>query len=284
MPGTTVWTESTVDPITLRYHDKLPLLFSPLPPPFSSSASHSLASRQTRGLHQTELSTKCTRCRAEVIGGINGAYWVERGELWLNCQGCGWATKRLRESKSQEENGKGKGKEVFESVKKRRKERERREKEANSHPTQFRSTPLLASTADKARMTKQKSVNKPTASPSSTTPSIQSTSNSKSNSPRPPPLDSSLPSSLPSVNATETKGPSSTHSPSASDSRTPSASPAPTSLDSKLAASKKRKRSKQPIGLAGLLAKKKKDEEGSSGCGGGGGGGGLGLQDFLKGL
>ncbi|GAA5988864.1 hypothetical protein JCM5350_000989 [Sporobolomyces pararoseus] len=273
--------ESTVDPITLRYLDKLPLLFSPFPPLFSSSASHSLASRQPGGLHQTELSTKCTRCRAEVVGGINGAYWVERGELWLKCQGCGWATKRLRESKGQEESGKGKGKgkEVFESVKKRRKERERREKEANSHPTQFSSIPMLASTADKAHV--PKSASKPTASPSPSTPSIQSTSNSKSNSPLPPRQTSSLAPSLPSVSSSTTKTPSSTHSPSTSNPQTPSASPAPPSLDSKLAASKKRKRSKQPNGLAELLAKKKKDEGGS---GGGGGGGGLGLQDFLKGL
>ena len=273
--------ESTVDLITLRYLDKLPLLFSPFPPLFSSSASQSLASRQPGGLHQTELSTKCYRCRAEVVGGVNGAYWVERGELWLKCQGCGWATKRMRESKDQEEKGnvKGKGKEVFESVKKRRKERERREKEAKSHPTQFRSTPSLASTADKAKI--PKSASKSTASPSPSTPLIQSTSNSKTNSPRPPPLAPSLPSSLPSVNSTETKGPAATHSPSDSNSRTPSASPAPASLDSKLAASKKRKRSKQPNGLAELLAKKKKDEGGS---GGGGEGGGLGLQDFLKGL
>ena len=196
-------TVQRVDGVYSRpYHSEIPRqtsppVLSPLPPLFSSSASHSLTSRQSGGLHQTELSTECYRYRAEVVGGINGAHWVERGELWLKCQGCGWATKRLRDLKGQEENGKGKG--VFESVKKRRKERERREKEANSHPTQFTPTPSLTPAANKTKYLEQKSISKPTASPSSSRPSIQSASNSKSNSPLPPPQTSfsHLPSLLP---------------------------------------------------------------------------------------
>ncbi|GAA5957742.1 hypothetical protein JCM3765_003751 [Sporobolomyces pararoseus] len=274
--------DSTVDPITLRYLDKLPLLFSPLPSLFSSSASHSLASRQSGGLHPTELFTKCIRCRAEVVGGVNGAYWVEKGELWLKCEGCGWATKRLRDSTGEGE--KGKGKEAFESVKKRRKERERREKEANSHPTQFRSTPSLAPTTDKTKEKKQKGDIDPARIQSTFSSRVQSTSNSKSNSPLPTPPTASLPSSIPSNKPSTNKIPASSQFPSVDNSPAPTASPAPTSLDSKLAALKKRKRSKQPNGLAELLAKKKKDEGGSSGGSGAGGGGGLGLQDFLKGL
>ncbi|GAA5961726.1 hypothetical protein JCM3765_000491 [Sporobolomyces pararoseus] len=275
--------EATVDPITLRYLDKLPLLFSPLPPLFSSSASHSLASRQSGGLHPTELFTKCIRCRAEVVGGVNGAYWVEKGDLWLKCEGCGWATKRLRESTGEGE--KGKGKEAFESVKSRRRERERREKEANSHPTQFRWTPSLAPTTDTTKEKNQKSDTHPAKIQSASSSRVQSSSNSKSNSPLPAPPTASPPSSILSNKPSTNKIPASSQFPSVSTSQPPTASPAPASLDSKLAASKKRKRSKQPNGLAELLAKKKKDEGGSSGGNGSGGGGGdLGLQDFLKGL
>ncbi|GAA5840940.1 hypothetical protein JCM3766R1_005407 [Sporobolomyces carnicolor] len=64
--------ETVVDPITLRYLDRLPLAFSSIPR-FSSSASHSLASRQA-GLHSNDLTTKCLACRAEVIGGNDGSH------------------------------------------------------------------------------------------------------------------------------------------------------------------------------------------------------------------
>ncbi|GAA5902605.1 uncharacterized protein JCM6883_007182 [Sporobolomyces salmoneus] len=262
---------STTDPVTLAYLDRLPLLFSPLPPPFSSSASHSIAARHSSGLGSKDLTTKCYTCRAEVIGGINGSYWTERGESWLRCEGCGWTTRR----KEDREAVRG-GRDLV-SVKKRRKERERRTKEANSHPTQFRAT-TTSKTQDKVK-------------------NDERTSNLKSESPLPTaPLASTHASTLPdslSRNPSPALTTATTSSSKASlPDSTPSPIPAPPpsvstsaqTLDSKLAASsaKKRKRSKQPNGLAELLAKKKKDEGGAGGSAGSGGG--LGLQDFLQGL
>jgi len=265
----------TIDPAPLSYLQKLPLLFSPFPV-LSSSASHSLASRQL-SLPSNELWTKCGTCRAEVVGGINGSYWIERGELWMRCQGCGWATKQLKETGMNE---KGKGKEGFESVKKRRKIESRRVKGSNSHPTSFASHPIpVPSPLLKTRRVKmqgEKEAVQPVATQANDTTSI---SNSQTlDAPNPRPSSITLNDAVHSSRS-NTAPPPAHASPSTSASPAP-ASPAPTSLDSKLAATKKRKRPKQPNGLAELLAKKKKDD----GTGGSGGGGGLGLKDFLQGL
>ncbi|GAA5902655.1 uncharacterized protein JCM6883_007196 [Sporobolomyces salmoneus] len=262
---------STTDPVTLAYLDRLPLLFSPLPPPFSSSASHSIASRRPTGLGSNDLTTRCHTCRAEVIGGINGSYWTDRGELWLRCERCGWATRR-KEDKEAVRGGR-----EFESVKKRRKERERSRKEANSHPTQFRAT-TTSRTQDKSqndnRPSKVKSESPlPTARLASTPASTLPHSLSRN------------PSSVAAVATTNLTTVSLPDAPSHPVSApSPSVSTSAQILDSKLAApsAKKRKRSKQPNGLAELLAKKKKDEGGAGGSSGNGGG--LGLQDFLQGL
>ncbi|GAA5852590.1 hypothetical protein JCM3766R1_005373 [Sporobolomyces carnicolor] len=250
--------ETVVDPITLRYLDRLPLAFSSIPR-FSSSASHSLASRQA-GLHSSDLTTKCLACRAEVIGGNNGSYWTEKGELWLRCDGCGWTTKRTRVT------GEGNGKNNFESVRKRTREQERRVKEASSHPTQFRGPALPNSKqpdTSSAKVVPESKKNVDVVPEPASASSLAAT---------PLPLG---PSRSPSAAPT-------TASSSARQSPAPSATSTstPTSLDSKLAStSKKRKRPKQPNGLAELLAKKKKDDGAASG-----GGAKLGLQDFLQGL
>jgi len=267
---------TAVDPATLAYLQKLPLLFSPFPL-LSSSSSHSLASRQS-SLPPNELWTKCGSCRAEVVGGINGSYWIERGELWMNCQGCGWVTKQVETSE------KGKGKEGFESVKKRRRLEAKRLEESNSHPTSFLSQPTPVHSP--LLKTKRKNVEAISQVPRAVPTSVQvESSASKSQTPT---SSNSLPSSTaldtaPLLSRSSSVSSISLHPHTTSASPAPStAPPAPTSLDSKLAATKKRKRSKQPSGLAELLAKKKKDD--GSGGGSGGGGGGLGLQDFLQGL
>jgi len=265
-----------VDPATLAYLQKLPLLFSPFPR-LSSSSSHSLASRQS-SLPPNELWTKCGVCRAEVVGGINGSYWIERGELWMNCQGCGWVTKQIETSE------KGKGKEGFESVKKRRRIEAKRREESNSHPTSFLSqpTPVHSPLLKTKRAKVVEAQDRPRPAPA---PTNVEASTSKSQTPTPSnPLPSSTSldtASLPSRPTSVSSNSLHPHSTSASPAPTLLAPP-PTSLDSKLAATKKRKRSKQPNGLAELLAKKKKDD--GLGGGMGGGGGGLGLQDFLQGL
>ncbi|GAA5886228.1 hypothetical protein JCM16303_004469 [Sporobolomyces ruberrimus] len=270
--------EATVDPVTLKYLDKLPLALSPFPP-FSSSASHSLASRRS-GLHTTELSTKCNACRSEIIGGINGSYWTERGQLWVKCEGCRAVTKRGTNAEDRHD---GKEREAFDSVKKRRKELARRAREAASHPTQFHTTALPQAAMTRKDKGKAKAVvdNSCTVAgplPGATEPDPSPNSPLPSFSPNP---------SAPKPSVPEEKVPpsSKTSRLSSIDSITPSPviTPAPTSLDSKLA-SKKRKRPKQPNGLAELLAKKKKDEGTSAAGGNGGGGGALGLQDFLQGL
>jgi len=198
----------------------------------------------------------------------------------MNCQGCGWITKQIKETGMSE---KGKGKQGFESVKKRRKIEAKRAKESNSHPTSFASQP--SPFPSPVLKTKRKKIEgaeeaaRPILSQAKDTRSTLNSQTSAPPKPRPssPTLDTAIHSSRSVI------APPPAHvSPSTSASPAP-ASPAPTSLDSKLAATKKRKRPKQPNGLAELLAKKKKDDS-SSGIGGGGAGGGLGLKDFLQGL
>jgi len=197
----------------------------------------------------------------------------------MNCQGCGWVTKQVETSE------KGKGKEGFESVKKRRRLKAKRREESNSHPTSFLSqptsipSPLLKTKRQKVEGTPEvpQAAPAPTKVEASTSksqtqaPSNPLTSSTSLDTTSLPSRSSSIASSIPPHSASASPAPS-------------SASPAPTSLDSKLAATKKRKRSKQPSGLAELLAKKKKDVGSGGAMGGGGGGGGLGLQDFLQGL
>jgi len=199
----------------------------------------------------------------------------------MKCQGCGWVTKQIKETGMSE---KGKGKQGFESVKKRRKTQVRRAKESNSHPTSFASQsapiPSLLPKMKRVKMQEVEEEARPILTQANDT---TSTSKSQTSAPpKPPPSSPTLDTAIHSSRSTIAQS-SATAPPSTSASPAP-ASPAPTSLDSKLAATKKRKRNKQPNGLAELLAKKKKDDVISGSGGGGGAGGGLGLRDFLQGL
>ncbi|GAA6016461.1 hypothetical protein JCM11491_002422 [Sporobolomyces phaffii] len=269
--------ESSTDPATVRYLEQLALVLCPVAR-FSSSSSDSLAAARRsgrRGLDASDLSTKCTACCAEVVGGVTGSYWTERGHLWLHCDRCRCTTRRP-ETSPVDRNDTGLGKDRFESVKKRRRAQARRATDASSHPTQFRATAAPSASAETSSKGNRAKglVDSQHAGPSSSSSRDPVRPVSSTASLRPLP---SQPSSVPS---------SSRPSPrpvSQAPSRAPPSGPAPpeSSLDSKLAGAKKRKRSKQPSGLAELLAKKKKEDGGG---GGGGGGGGLGLQDFLQGL
>ncbi|TNY17971.1 hypothetical protein DMC30DRAFT_404422, partial [Rhodotorula diobovata] len=76
-----------VDPHTLAFLSRLPLVLAPLPPAagsLSSAAADKLAAL-TQGSHSTTRGTSCGACRAQVVGGVNGSLWVERGELWATC-------------------------------------------------------------------------------------------------------------------------------------------------------------------------------------------------------
>ncbi|GAA6016425.1 hypothetical protein JCM11491_002407 [Sporobolomyces phaffii] len=265
--------ESSTDPATVRYLEQLALVLCPVAC-FSSSSSDSLAAARRSGrggLDASDLSTKCTACRVEVVGGVTGSYWTERGHLWLHCDRCRCTTRRP-ETSPVDRNDTGLGKDRFESVKKRRRAQARRATDASSHPTQFRATAAPSASAETSSKGNRAKglVDSQHAGPSSSSSRDPVRPVSSTASLRP------LPSQPPSV-------PSSSRPAPQAPSRAAPPGPAPpeSSLDSKLAGAKKRKRSKQPTGLAELLAKKKKDDGGG---GGGGGGGGLGLQDFLQGL
>ncbi|GAA5949447.1 hypothetical protein JCM21900_004070 [Sporobolomyces salmonicolor] len=287
--------EPATDSSTLAYLSKLSIVLSAVPS-LSSSASQSLATR--RPLAANELWTKCSVCRAELVGGLNGSYWLEGGELWARCDGCGWITRRLEDRSAGGDEGKErKGK--FERVKKRRRMAARRAKEL-AHPTA-----LVAATVNESAFTTagavrtvSKKVAAPSvpAPPSSLAPSSKPPSRPASSAASPAPSSSAapLPKSAarsiavlenisPPLSPPSVSSPRPTTSSQYSNSAKPSASPSatPTTLDAK-ASSKKRKRPKQPSGLAELLEAKKKREKEMGGAAGAGGG--LGLQDFLQGL
>ncbi|GAA5937742.1 uncharacterized protein JCM15063_002102 [Sporobolomyces koalae] len=275
--------EATVDSITLSYLDKLPLLFAPIPS-LSSISTHSLASKRP-GLAQNELWTKCNTCRAEIVGGINGSYWTESGSLWLRCEGCRTVTRRIQDSMNS--NGQApRGKAAFESCKKRRKLEAKRARDAACHPTAFSShtTTLPQPLTTTKRPNPEVSISKKVmrdATRAETPPKLTGPTTSRER----PTLAPKPAIASPSMSTAKRPGSTPT---STSTSASPAPLPPPTStasvpskdsttsLDSKLA-SKKRKRPKQPSGLAELLAKKKQDQGAS-------GGAGLGLQDFLQGL
>ncbi|KAK4702231.1 hypothetical protein P7C70_g3997, partial [Phenoliferia sp. Uapishka_3] len=80
------------DPTTTAYRTSLPLLLAALP--HYSSIAAQAASPSHNPPPANLSSSKCGQCRAEVIGGLSGSYWLEGGSVWARCDGCGWTTKR----------------------------------------------------------------------------------------------------------------------------------------------------------------------------------------------
>ncbi|EGU12203.1 putative protein TPRXL [Rhodotorula toruloides ATCC 204091] len=284
-------THDSTDPHTLSYLSLLPFALTTLPA-FSSAASHTLRPLQQPPRPST-LQLKCVTCQAEIVAGLSGSFWVDKGELWASCDGCGWTSRRPAEARSDEGSKALKGRSQFERVKKRRRTEAKRATEV-AHPT------LLAAKQGRAAVTGATSMSK--TSMESRQVSVDET---ETPSKVPPPSAQTLsePSHLPisssgtSRNSSEQPASnklSANPSPAASDRPCPkptsarpspapssrlstpsAASPAP-SDSSTNAASKKRKRPKQPSGLAEMIeAKKRKEKEAS---------GGAGLADFLQGL
>ncbi|ORY47572.1 hypothetical protein BCR35DRAFT_27626 [Leucosporidium creatinivorum] len=105
---------TTAHPATTAYLSTLSLLLAPHPQ-LSASASRSLSSQKP--LAPAALDTKCSACLAELVGGLNAAFWVEGGVLWARCEGCGWASRRGGAEGAETVQS---GKSRFEGVKKRK--------------------------------------------------------------------------------------------------------------------------------------------------------------------
>lgn len=242
------------DPATIAYRAALPRLLAPLAP-FSSAAALS-APKPTPTT--PSRASSCVKCRAEVVGGLNGTFWLEEGAAWARCDGCGWATKR---------EGDGDSKTRFAPVKRRRKDAAARE--------QLAPPPVLAVAG--ARAVKADLL--------------------------PPPQSTSVQKAKPSLPASTSKAsrPTALPTPAAIASRHPSPIPAPTPLSKSAPApvptpitatapskskstidlavkalTQKRKRAKQPSGLAEMLEAKRRSEKAATPT--------LGLQDFLQGI
>ncbi|ORY47568.1 hypothetical protein BCR35DRAFT_310904 [Leucosporidium creatinivorum] len=270
---------TTTHPSTTAYLSTLSLLLTPHPQ-LSASASHSLASRKP--LAPAALDTKCSACLAELVGGLNAAFWVEGGSLWARCESCGWASRRGgAEGAETVQSGKGR----FERVKKRRRvaaEVVQRSTagmkglKPNLSPIHSRAEPgATASPKPSPKASRTASTFPPPSSrPSPAPPAASSTA--------PPTIARSLPSSRlasPSSAAPSAR-PSPSPAPSAPSSARASPSPSLSSNSDTSATTKKRKRSKQqPSGLAELLEAKRKEKAVSAA-----GGGGAGLMDFLQGI
>ncbi|GAA6033873.1 hypothetical protein JCM8097_000380 [Rhodosporidiobolus ruineniae] len=136
------------DTATLSYLSTLPLVLAPLPTLSSSSS-------KTRFCHQPPppplaLDTKCTACRAELVGGVNASYWADRGGLWATCGGCGCTTSRREAAGTAGGTDKAasrdttSGKAQFERVKKRRRLEEKRKaaSASTSNPPSLSASPL----------------------------------------------------------------------------------------------------------------------------------------------
>ncbi|BGP50086.1 hypothetical protein JCM10450v2_005997 [Rhodotorula kratochvilovae] len=237
-----------LDSHTLAFLSRLPLVLAPLPP-LSSSASHALSSL-VQPVQASALYTKCAVCRAELVGGINASFWAERGELWATCGGCGATSRRPRDAEATTQSGRQTGKAALERVKKRRRVQVKRRDEG-LHPT------ALAAAASRDRQATPAGVAQPSGASATTASSRQASAQAKKDrkpapSPSPSPfVPANTPSTVPSR---------------------PLPPPAAAVMTTK-----KRKRPKQPSGLAELLeAKKKREKEEKAG--------GAGLADFLQGL
>ncbi|GAA5855005.1 hypothetical protein JCM9279_005719 [Rhodotorula babjevae] len=297
--------DHTLDAPTLAFLSRLPLVLSPRPR-LSSAAAHHLAAA-TQGAHSAGPTTgiQCCACRAQLVGGVNSSVWVEHGELWSACGGCGSVSRRATEaaSSSTAASATAMGKGAFERVKKRRRVAVQRRDEA-AHPTALtgstRPAHILAALSrsaagpdavdGRARRPGRVASAASAAPPSSTTTasplsaalaagpaSSRPTPTSAVAPPRPtaPSLAPSRPTSTSSTARSNPSSLSTSTSPAPASARA-AASPAPLAAD---AATKKRKRPKQPSGLAELLEAKKKREQGEKAAGGG-----LGLAGFLQGL
>ncbi|BGP33913.1 hypothetical protein JCM10296v2_005722 [Rhodotorula toruloides] len=285
-------THDSTDPQTLSYLSLLPLALTTLPP-FSAAASHTLRPLQQPPRPST-LQLTCGACQAQIVAGLSGIYWVDKGELWASCDGCGWTSRRPAEANFDEGFKASKGRSQFELVKKRRRVEAKRATEV-AHPTllaakQGRAAATGATSLSKSFMeSRQSSVDETEMPSTASTPSARMLTV-----PSPPPVSSCGASRHPSEQPASTKtsvNPSrassvrpsplptsalSSPAPSSKVSTPSAASPAPSDSSATNAASKKRKRPKQPSGLAEMLeAKKRKEKEAS---------GGVGLADFLQGL
>ncbi|GAA6004152.1 hypothetical protein JCM10207_002456 [Rhodosporidiobolus poonsookiae] len=285
------------DDHTLRYLHRLPLVLAPLPT-LSSFASKAVFTHLKSPQDQS-LWTKCTSCRAELVGGVNAAYWNANGALWATCGGCGATSRRPDEAaagaETLEERTTGRGQ--FASARKRRRVEEKRRREA-VHPTAMRAAVTVAKSGrepSSSAVAKSKASVNATARPSNVFSLSSSSSSRPSPQPSLPPLPSKQPKgATPSLPPSLTASPAPSRPPSTASSSSSSArpspkppassaaSPAPSASSTKsastsdAASAKKRKRGK-PGGLAEMLeAKKKKEREAA--------GGGAGLMDFLQGL
>ncbi|BGP09919.1 hypothetical protein JCM10049v2_005797 [Rhodotorula toruloides] len=285
-------THDSTDPHTLSYLSLLPLALTTLPP-FSSAASHTLRPLQQPPQPSTH-QLKCGACQAEIVAGLSGIYWVDKGNLWASCDGCGWTSRRPAEARSDEGSKAVTRRSQFERVKKRRRVEAKRATEV-AHPMLLAAKQGMAAATGASSMSKtavefrQASVDK------TEPPSKASTFSARTLAvPSSPPISSRGASRNPSEQAASTKAsvnssrassvrlsplPTSARPSPAPSSKlsTPFAgSPAPSDSSATTAAFKKRKRPKQPSGLAEMLeAKKRKEKEAS---------GGAGLADFLQGL
>lgn len=228
-------------PHTLAYLAQAALLLSPFPS-FSSSTSISLSSHLPNGLTSTARSTKCSKCLAEVVGGVNGSYWRENGQSWCFCEGCGWSSARS----SQMLEG-GKGKEKFQRVKRRKLSGITEMRKVESVVVGRESTPSLIKDLPITSTPSSRKVSKPLVPITATPPIlIPSTSHKESSLANPPVAQSPAPIFK---------------------------TPAPSSVEPPPPISTKRKRSKQQTGLAALLEAKKKEKSAERS---------LGLSDFLS--
>ncbi|GAA5862402.1 hypothetical protein JCM8547_007629 [Rhodosporidiobolus lusitaniae] len=299
------------DQATQAYILTLPLVLAPFAA-FSSSSSSRLFSIPQPS---TSRWTKCVACSAELVSGVSGSRWVERGALWAKCSGCGWSSRRRGKEATGEAGGAAeataKGKELYGPVRKRR--RVRQVPREALHPTAMRAETGAAMKAKEVERglpappaKKEKATAQPTAKTIAPSPAaIVKTDFSSSLPSRPPssasssrattvapPLPSSETLSRPtrstlaapkpfSMSASPAPSPKPVPSSQPSLPPEPSKTPAPSSSSTPApptdsAASKKRKRGKHS-GLAELLeAKKKKEQEAKAG--------GTGLMDFLQGL
>ncbi|GAA6050621.1 hypothetical protein JCM3770_001492 [Rhodotorula araucariae] len=278
-----------LDPPTRAFLSGLPLLLAPLPL-FSSSASHALSSL-VQPVPVDAAHTACADCRAQLVGGVNASFWTEHGELWAACGGCGATSRRPRDSEAGMLAG-GAGKVALERVNKRRRVEVKRRDEA-LHPTAHASAASqtaraepdavhladVASTVapDRGASALYEGAREPAPTPSSSVSAkVPSTASSHATTPLPATHSRPVPSSrLPS--RSESARPTLTSSASSPVNPAPPAFAAPTPSLSVTVASKKRKRPKQPSGLAELLEAKKKREKAANASG-------TGLADFLQGL
>lgn len=303
------------DSATLAYLSRLPLALSAIP--VLSSASSLSYFSHAASPSSDSLATKCGCCRAELVAGLNASCWSERGSLWASCDGCNAVSRKSRTAGEGVAAASLGGKGQYERVKKRRRV-ETRSREEATHPTHVAggtrraahapeppparparnddrrvgladTTGGMAAPAHSARPTS-------VVVPSSARPPSRSADPAPSKS-RPPPVEALQSNSKHAIQAA-TAPTSASHphaaAPPASSTLARSA-PAPRASATNAsgargtvdtaatagaeAGSKKRKRPKQPSGLAELLeAKKRREKEESQAKGGGG------LADFLQGL